>query len=173
MAVLDFSWLSYFLAIFGFLLVFVVVYAILTKTKILGENAFVNSITAFILAIIFITFSPGVQYIGAITPWFAILVVSLFFFLIIVGFSQKEIDKFMKPGITWVFIVILLIIFLISAIKVFNPVLGPYLPGASGDGADPILLKVAKFAYSDRFLGGVLLLIIALIVSWIITKKAK
>ena len=110
MAVLDFSWLSYFLAIFGFLLVYVVVYAILTKTKILGENAFVNSITAFILAIIFITFAPGVEYLGAITPWFAILIVSLFFFLVIVGFSQKDIDKFMKPWIAWVFIVLLLII---------------------------------------------------------------
>ncbi len=172
MEVLDFSWLSYFLAIFGFLLVYVVVYAILTKTKILGENAFINSITAFILAIVFITFSPGVQYLGAITPWFAILVVSLFFFLVIVGFSQKEIDKFMKPWIAWVFIAILLIIFVIAAIKVFNPVLAPYLPGGSGD-ADPTLLKVAKFAYSDRFLGGALLLIIALIVSWIVTKKAK
>src|SRR3989344_8902355 len=117
MATLDFSWLSYFMAIFGFLLVYIVVYAILTKTKILGENAFINSITAFILAIVFISFSPGVSYIGIITPWFVILVVSLFFFLVIVGFSQKEIDKFMKPGITWVFIVILLIIFLIAAIK--------------------------------------------------------
>ena len=113
------------------------------------------------------------EYLGAITPWFAILIVSLFFFLVIVGFSQKDIDKFMKPWIAWVFIVLLLIIFLVAAIKVFNPVLGPYLPGASGDGADPTLLKVAKFAYSDRFLGGALLLIIALIASWVITKKAK
>ena len=173
MATLDFSWLSYFMAIFGFLLVYIVVYAILTKTKILGENAFINSITAFILAIVFISFSPGVSYIGIITPWFVILVVSLFFFLVIVGFSQKEIDKFMKPWISWIFIVILLIIFLVAAIKVFNPILGPYLPGDSGDDANPTLLKVARFAYSDRFLGAVLLLIIALIVSWIVTKKAK
>lgn len=152
------------MAIFGFLFVFTVMYAILAKTKILGENAFSNALVSFVIAIIFITFSSGVEYIGNVIPWFALLIVCIFCVLVIIGFSQKEIDKFMKPGFTWVFIIILIIIFVISAVKVFNPILGPYLPG--GD-------KATGFFYSERFIGGVLLLVIAAVTAWILTKKGK
>ncbi|HRZ85863.1 MAG TPA: hypothetical protein P5277_03720 [Candidatus Paceibacterota bacterium] len=162
MAILDFSWLSYYMAIFGFLFVFTVMYAILTKTKILGENAFSNALVSFVIAIIFITFSPGVEYIGTFMPWFSILVICVFCVLVIIGFSQKEMDKFMKPWFAWVGIIILIFIFVLSAIKVFNPILGPYLPG--GD-------KAMGFFYSEKFLGGAILLIIAAAAAWVLTKK--
>lgn len=171
MAFLDFSWLSYYMAIFGFLFVFTVMFAILTKTKILGDEGLIISLVSFVFAIIFVTFSPGVEYVGTIVPWFSILVIALFFILIIVGFSQKEIDKFMKPWIAWVFIIILIIIFLVAAIRVFNPVLGPYLPGASGAGGDATLLKYKSFFYSEKVLGALLLLVIAAITSWVLTRK--
>ncbi|MFA6023025.1 MAG: hypothetical protein WC781_02980 [Candidatus Pacearchaeota archaeon] len=171
MAILDFSWLAYYMAIFGFLFVYVVVYAILSNTKLLGDNNYINSLTAFVFAIIFITFSPGVEYVGVVLPWFVILLICLFLFLIMIGFSQKDMSKFMKPWVTWVFIAILIIIFLISAIKVFNPILGPYLPGVSDTGGDPSLLLFKNFFYSEKVLGAIILLIIAAIASWILTKK--
>ncbi len=173
MAFLEFSWLAYYIAIFGFFFVFVISYAVLSKTKILGDNNFIDLLVSFILAIVFITFSPGVEYVSAIIPWFSILIISMFFLLVIVGFSQKEVDKFMKPWITWVFIGILIIIFLIAAIKVFNPVLAPYLPGSSGSGGDSDLLRYKNFFYSERFLGAALLLIIAAITSWVLVKGKK
>lgn len=163
-SILDFSWLSYYMAIFGFLFVFTVIYAILAKTKILGENAFTNALVSFVLAIIFITFSPGVRYVQTIVPWFAILIVCVFCVLFLVAFSQKDIDKFLKPWFTWVMILVLIVIFLFSAIVVFNPVLGPYLPGGA---------KASGFFYSERFLGGVLLLVIAAAAAWILTRKSK
>ena len=169
-AVIDFSWLNYYIPIFGFLFVFVVMYAILIKTEVLGKNAFTNSLVSFVFAIIFITFSPGVQLVEMVLPWFIVLIIALFFVLIIVGFSQKDVDKFMSPGLAWFFIIALAIVFLVSSIIVFNPFLSPYLPGESTEGGNEVLLAITSFVYSERFLGAFLLLAIAVVTSWVITK---
>ena len=89
----------------------------------------------------------------------------------IIGFSQKKMDDMMKPGLAWAFIVLLAVVFLISAIVVFNPVLEPYLPGQPDTGGDAFLLSIKHFIYSQKFVGAALLLIIAAVASWIITKK--
>ena len=158
MAITDVSWLAYYMPIFGFLLVFTVMYAILAKTKILGEAMGTNLIVSFIFAIIFISFAPGVRYVQTVLPWFIVLIISLFFFLLIVGFSQKDVDAFMKPAISWAFIGLLAVVFLWSAIVVFNPFLQPYID---------------RFTYDDRISGAVLLLAIAGAASWIMTRKGK
>src|SRR3989338_6641222 len=110
MAILDFSWLVYFMGVFGFFFISVVIYAVLSKTELLGDNKPVNLFVAFVFAIIFITFSPGVEYVGAIVPWFVILFIVLFMLMVLVALSQKEVDKFMKPWVAWVFVAILVII---------------------------------------------------------------
>ena len=171
MATLDFTWLAYFSSVFGFVFIWVLLFAVFTKTKLLGENAWINSIIALIFGLIFITFTPGSIYLSTIVPWFSLLIVSIFFLLVIVGFSQKEMDKFMKPWMTWVFIGLLLVILIFSAVKVFNPVLAPYLPGASDSGGDASLLKVTSFVYSSEFLGAAVILIIAVIVWRVLVKK--
>lgn len=170
---LNYEWIGYFMPIFSFLFVFVVVYAILVKSKILGESAFINSFVSFIFAIIFVSFSPSISidYVQTIIPWVAILIICLFFVLVMVGFSQKDMDGFMKPGLAWVFIILLAIVFLVSAIVVFNPVLRPYLPGQPDTGGESFLLSVKYFIYSEKILGALLLVIVAAVTSWILTKK--
>lgn len=142
--------------VFGFLFVFTVVYAVLAKTEILGEHAFTNLLVSFVFGIIFISFSPGVAYVQTIVPWFVILILSLFFLMMIVGLSQKDMDKFMVPSLAWVFILILAVIFLWSAIVVFNPLLQPF---------------INRFLYSERIYGAILLILVAAAASWIITRK--
>ncbi len=156
--------------IFGFLFVFVVMFAVLLKTKILGDNAFTNSFVAFIFAIIFITFSPGIDFVTTLVPWFVILFVTLFLILLIVGFSQGKMEDIMKPWVTWVFIALLIIAFLVSAIVVFNPVLGDYLPGSGVEG-DGVGFQIKDFIFGEQFLGGLLLLVIAIAASYLIAKK--
>jgi len=170
---LDLSWLGYYMSFFGFLLVFLVMFAILTKTKILGDSAFMNFFVSLIFSIIFVTFSPGIEYVQTILPWFAILIICLFLVLMLIGFSQKNMDEFMKPWFAWVGIAILIIIFLISAIVVFNPVISPYLPGQPDTGGESFLLSLKHFFYSEKFLGAVLLIVIAALTAWIVTKKGS
>ena len=154
----DVSWLAYYMPVFGFLFVFTVIYAVLSKTEILGGKALTNLIVSFTFGIIFITFAPGVAYVQTIVPWFVILMLSLFFLMMIVGFSQEDMSKFMKPSLAWAFIGLLVIIFLWSAIVVFNPFLQPY---------------INNFLYSERLYGAVLLALVALAASWVLTRKVN
>lgn len=170
---IDVSWLNYYMPIFGFLFVFVVVLAVLMKTKILGDNDFVNLIVSFIFAIVFITFSPGVDFVTTVIPWVVILIISLFFVLMLVGFSQEDVKKMMKPWLAWVFIGLLVVIFLVSAMIVFGSTFDGWLPGqADNPDANPFLISVKNFLYGESFLGALLLLVVAVVASWVITKKS-
>jgi len=168
----DFTWLSQGMPLFGFFLVFFIMYAILAKTKILGEG-FINIFVSAIFAIVFITFSPGIEYVQVVLPWFSILIIALFLLLVIVGFSQKDMSKFMAPWLAWVFIIFLAVIIISAGIVVFNPSLSPYLPGQSDTGGNAFLISVKNFVYGEKFLGAALLLILAAITSWILLKKVK
>jgi len=53
MDVVSLSAVGYFMPIFSFLLVFIVVYALFAKTKILGDGPAVMLFVSFILSIVF------------------------------------------------------------------------------------------------------------------------
>jgi len=153
---INLSGLEFFMPVFGFVFVFVIIYALLAKTKILGGVIWIDVIVSGIIAIIFSTIISVREYIQAVTPWFVVLVVALFFILIIIGLSQQNIDKIMKPGFVWVFIIALILVFFIAAIRVF----------------DPVFYNIKWFVFSrGRIFGGIILLAIAVLVGWIITRK--
>ncbi len=152
---IDISGLSYFMPIFGFLFVFVIVYALLSKTELLGDNKFINLLISFIIAVIFSTLGSMQEYVQTVTPWFVVLVIALFFILIIIGLSQQKISEVMKPGFVWVFIILLILVFLISAIKVFS-----------------IWQPIKEFVTMEGSIAGaIILLIIAAITAWVLTKS--
>lgn len=160
----DITFYTWFMPIFGFLFVFVIMYALLAKIKILGDNKAVNIFISLVIAIIFATVSSIRQYVQTVTPWFAVLIIALFFILMIIGFTNS-LDKFPKQALTWVAIIVLIIIFLVSAIKVFGSAVTQYLPGYPGDS------PVKSFIFSDQFLGAFLLLVVAAVVTWVLTRK--
>jgi len=166
----DVSALTYFAPIAMFLLIFLVVFAILHKTKVLGENKWIHLFVGLLIASLFISFGSAREYVQTIVPWVAVLLISLFFVLLIIGFAGKPMD-FMTKGIGIAFFVVLIIIFLVSAYFVFSHVVGPYMPwsthtGISSDGA-----RVTGWIYSSRVVGAVVLIVISAIVAWILTKK--
>jgi len=154
---IDISGLSYFMPIFGFLFVFVIVYALLSKIELLGDNKFINLLISFIIAVIFSTLGSMQEYVQTVTPWpwFVVLVIALFFILIIIGLSQQKISEVMKPGFVWVFIILLILVFLISAIKVFS-----------------IWQPLKEFVTMEGSIAGaIILLVIAAITAWVLTKS--
>jgi hypothetical protein len=156
----DISGLSYFMPIFGFLFVFVIVYALLKKTELLGESSFVNLLISFIVAIIFATLSSAQEYVQTVTPWFAVLMIALFFVLIIVGLSQQKISDIVGKEFALGFVAVLILIFVIAAIKVFPSVFGNAWS------------EVTKFVtLQSRIAGGIILLIIAGITAFILSKS--
>ncbi len=154
MAPIDFTPFAEILPLFTFLVVFVLIFAVLNKTKVI-ENAFMQLLIAFLLSTIFVTAAGARAYVEAVTPWFAVLLVCLFFIMAVMGFVGKDVD-FMKKGIGGVFIAILIIAFVISGILVFSTGLQPYL---------------GAFFSSPRLYSGIILLVIAGAIGWALMKS--
>ncbi len=165
----DVSGVSYFLPIIGFLLVFVVIFAFLNKTKIFGEHLFVQLLVAFLVAIIFVSSLQAREYVKNIATWTAILIISLAFLLLIMGIVGKDMS-FMFKGVGIIFVIILILVFIFSAINVFSSQLGPYIPGTSSYGQNSELLPFFHWLYSSRVMGAILLLIVAGLVSWVLAR---
>ena len=148
------SAIGYFMPIFAFLLVFIVVYALLKKTEILGGNEPVMLFVSFILAAFFIVEASLVEFVKFSSAWFGAGVVALFFLLIILAFLPgKEPLEFLTKNdwFSWVVLGLIVIFFIISSAYVFNLAVNW---GMVGDW------------FSSDWFGMILLLIIAGVVSW-------
>jgi len=166
---LNISGLLFFMPVFSFLFVTIIVYALLAKTKILGESKWILLLTSFIVAVVFMSFSSAELYVRTIIPWFVILIVVVFLVLMIAMFSTKAWDKIMTPAFAWVIVGVLILMFLIAAIYVFNPVFHPGLGVTSGQGTS--MIEQIRGYLEGGVAGSVLLLIVAIVVAWVITKK--
>ncbi len=105
-----------------FVLIFTLVFAILERSKLLGEGKKqINAIIAFVVAGVFLAFS---EYVSWIKQFSIVLVVSLFIifiFLLIWGFvwGDKEGDPLKEAkGLKWTIGIVFLIIIIISALKI-------------------------------------------------------
>jgi len=156
--------------VFSFLFVFVIIYAILFSTKILGQSKFILLLVSFIMSIIFMSVSSLELYLRTIIPWFILLFVIVFLILLIAGLATKKLDDILTSKFTWVIVIVLIVIFLILAIKVFNPVFHPDLGVTSGEGTS-MIQQIRDYFGSSRVVGSILLVVVAVIVSWVITRK--
>ena len=150
---------GYILPIFAFLLVFIVIYALLFKTKVLGDHQAIMLFVSFILAGFFIVRAPIVEFIGFSSAWFSVLVVAIFFLIALLSFLPgKEPLEFLgkENWFSWVVLGIVTALFIISSSYIFNWT---------------IRWGVIKGWLGSSWFGMVLLLIIAAAVSFIITKK--
>lgn len=154
MTVASVSAFGYFIPIFAFLLVFIVVYALLAKTGILGGSQAVMLFISFILATFFVVQASLVEFIEFTSAWFGVLVIGLFFLLVVIAFLPgKEPLGFLVKGnwFSWAVLGLIIALFVISSVYVFNWAL------------DWNLIK----GWVRGDIGGmILLLIIAAVVSW-------
>jgi len=167
----DISGIFIFIPVFSFLFVFLVVYAILTKTKVLGEAAWINVFVSLIMAVIFLSFSSLDLFVQTAVPWFVVLLVSVFLILLIGGFASGKVENITTKGFGWVIVGIFIAALLIIAIRIFNPILHPDLILTSGEGTS--LMEQIFSGNSGRVFGTILLIIIAAVVSFVITRKGK
>lgn len=168
--VANLTGLGYFAPILAFLIVFIIVFAILNKTKLLHENAYLQVFFSLLIATIFVSAAGLRDFVMTITPWFAALVVALFFILLIVAFVGKPIEGLTK-GIGVVFIILLSIIFLLSAFVIFSEVILSYIFGV-GD-AELLNFLASESFYNSRIFGAILLVVVSAGVSWVLVRKGK
>jgi len=158
MAQIDLTGIAAFIPVFGFLLVFTVTYALLGKTKALGENKFVHVLVSFALAIIFLVSANAIKFLGIITPWVAALMISLVLIVLVVGIIKGNIDEFFKPAFAWFIVVVLAVIFIASAIYVFSPMLRQYFG------------QPKQFIMQPQIIGILILGAITVFAAWLLTR---
>lgn len=164
----DISGIGYFMPIWSFLLVAVVSFAVLKKTEIVQHTGF-QIFISLLLAIIFSTAASAREYVERVTPWAVILIFSLFFVLMLVGFVGNKLD--VSRGVGMVFLVLIFIIFIVAAVFVFSSSIGKYIPGASGYGTgNPDVGRFTDWIFSGRVLGAIVFIIVAAGLSWALAK---
>lgn len=90
----DVGLFQYFNVIFPILLIFSIVFAILHKTKILGENATINAVVAISLALMSLLSPTLIDVISFMAPWFVlvfIFVILLVLMYQLLGATEKDI----------------------------------------------------------------------------------
>ncbi len=123
--ILDLGLLGYFNIVFSFIFVWALVFALLQKTKVLGEKAGLNVLIAVAVAFLVALSDSVVQVINFMIPWFTIAII--FFVLLILifmvfGIKESAISDYVKNdrSIGWVIIGVVLIIAGASFANVFG-----------------------------------------------------
>ena len=157
MAQVDLSQAAYLTPLYSLVLVFVIIYAILNKTKILGDSKIIQSIVSLVISLIFVSVSDIRGYIEAVTPWFSVLIIALFFVLFLVGFAIKKPEDIIKPWFIWVFIAILVLIFLVIASNSFS--------------SNAAVIDIKGWVTKERNFGSIALIIVAAVAIFAVTRK--
>ena len=158
--VASLSAFGFFVPIFAFLLVFIVVYALLVKTKVLGESHWIMIFISFIISGFFIVELSLVDFVQFSSAWFGVLVIGLFFLLVILAFLPwKEPLEFLTKNnwFSWAMLGVIIAFFVVSSAYVFGWVVN---------------WGMFRDWFSSDWFGMILLLIIAAIVAWKIVPKA-
>ena len=165
----DVSAVSFLGPILVFLVVVIVLTAILTKIKILGENIWVNVFVSLFIAGIFVVVDSIRDFLLNVIPWFAVLLMAIFFILVLATFINA--DDVPGKFLIWVFLIVMIVVFVIVGVKVFAGSVVSYLPGNyySHD-ADPEVLVFTNWFYSPSIFGAFWLIITAIVVSIVLVK---
>ena len=157
---LDTGLIGYVVPIFSFLLIYAVIYAILIKSKIFGENNVINSIIPLAVSVMFLLMPGAVDFVNFITPWFVVLVIVgfavalLFLFL---GANQDTVSGWMKnPTVYWTALIFGMIIIVAGLTHTFGNFFGQPDTGGGSIGSE-----VQFSIFNPKILATIFILIIA------------
>ena len=160
--ILDVGILSHFIPIFIFLFVFVIFYAVLLKTHILGENKGLISLVSFVVALLFIITQSASEFIQLVTPWFVVLIIVVMCFLLIFMFLGIKPDAIAgavsDEAVVWTIVIILLVLLGLALTKV----IGPGIAGLTQeDPEEGFMGTIGSILFHPKILGVIVILIIA------------
>ncbi|MBI4980140.1 hypothetical protein HZC30_01115 [Candidatus Woesearchaeota archaeon] len=128
---LDVGLLNYFSSIYPFLFVLVLVYALLQKTKALGDSIGTNATIAVAAALMTMLSKTLIDVINFMIPWFVVVIIFLVLVILvfqIFGAKEADLTSAMKDkAVYWTLIGIALVIM----VAAFGKVLGQSLTEVS------------------------------------------
>lgn len=123
-SVIDIGLLEGLKPLFIFLIVFAIIYGLLSGTRLLGSSKSIHAIIAFVIAIMSILFAKITQVISIMIPWFIILII--FVILVVVGLKASGVsddaivNASKDSSVYWTILIIALIIVVGSLSTVFG-----------------------------------------------------
>lgn len=170
---LDIGLLDFFLPVFVFLFIFIVLYAIIDKTKVLGENRTVKIIASLSVAVISLFTGKVSDILLRIVPWLVALFIGvILIFMIYLFFGVKEEEIWDYLGLKWtVFVIMILIIFLgVSQVFTLSP-----LSGEGGNVTeDSYRQEILNTLVHPRILGALfIIIIISFTIRYLVDKLEK
>jgi len=172
--------LRYFSIIFPALIVFVIVFALFEKFKILGENKSVHTIVAIALAFLVILSSSLVELINTMAPWFVIIFVFVVLLLVLfklMGASDEAISSMLmkNKGVQWILIGIGFIILIAALAHVYGaklvPVTSPAEVSAGAEVPTTFGENVLRILFNPIILGIIFILFVAIFTIALITRE--
>jgi D-alanyl-lipoteichoic acid acyltransferase DltB (MBOAT superfamily) len=105
----------------AFLLVTVILFGVLQKTKILGDNKAVSLIISAVIGLLFIIVPKSVDFTNSVFPIFTAFILFVVILVMVVTFTGGDLRSLFGRGVrgfVWAVIIIMLVIFIFSAVKV-------------------------------------------------------
>ena len=93
------------LPIMAFMFVFLVIYALLAKTEILGGNTFIHFFVSFIIAIVFAMSPTATEFTIMTIPWIAVLLVVVLLILLAFALLHGNLEDIVKSPLVAMLIV--------------------------------------------------------------------
>jgi len=176
---LDAGLFGFFNSFFVFLFVLVAVYAFLTTVRIFGENATINGIISFILAILFASSSYATKIFQYAAPWLVLLFIIIIFLELTTKFmgSEKIFSVATNTSLVTIVIILVIVIFAISAGQVSKEKKETLIEqGLIEEGENPILSfpqKIGETLRQPAILGLVAVFLIATFAIMLLTRPDK
>lgn len=154
--ILDLGFLEFFVPLFSFIFIFVILYALLQRSGLLGGKTALDFIVSLFVTILVVLNSEALELANFLSVWSIVIIIVLVFILLIFFAWAKDGDLGIPEGIElskfafWAFVIVLAI----GLTQVFGPVLTPY-----AEGADPNKV-VLRTLFHPRILGALIILLI-------------
>ena len=150
---LDMGLLEYFLPLFSFILIWIVLYAILQKSKLLGGKPILDGIIGIVISLVALLSGSTFEFVNAIIPGFVMLGIAA----VMVLFASSSILKegiADVPPLRIIILVTSLVIVIWAVTAIFGPIFNPY-----SINADPTW-ETLRTLFHPRLIGAVFILVV-------------
>lgn len=150
---LDITVLESFLPVFSFILIWLVLYAVLQKSKLLGGRPVLDLVVSLIIALVAMFSGSTFEFINEVIPWFVMLTIAAILVVLVSSSFLKEGIADIPP-LKGIVMVLSLAIIVWSVTVIFGPVFNPYAVGANPE------WETLRTIFHPRVLGAIFILII-------------
>lgn len=164
---LDLGLFQYFNLIFPILLIFAVIFALLHKTKLLGENSTINAVVAIAVALMSLLSQTVIDLVNYIAPWFVFVFIFVILLLLIyqtLGATEADVLDALKKEktIQWAVFGVAIVILIAGFAHVLGgEVLAITQPGEIEAAEEPFEQKIGAILFNPQVLGLIFIFLIA------------